>query len=239
MPNMKRKTIYTMVYGLSADPVHQMHIDLVVQAAKTLNKRGLHVATIVIVPVYRRNPVGTMPKGRLRASFEDRLAMGRLVASEIARDLGEFDTDVKVSEIEQQLAQDTENPNYTLQTLQALGAVETPGRTWLLLLGSDLVSGEDPELRHWYQIEKLVQLAIIAIYPRPGYPPNADFLAEMEQNGACFIQLDEVTQKPVSASQIRQRLRDGDDPLILSQEGLLPEPVSKFIKERSLYSNRE
>jgi nicotinate (nicotinamide) nucleotide adenylyltransferase len=235
MPNMKHKTIYTMVYGLSADPVHQMHVNLVVQAAKTLNKRGLHVATILIVPVYRRNPVGTMPKSKLRASFADRLAMSRLVASEIARGLGEFDTDVEVSGIEQQLAQDTENPNYTVETLQALQAAETPDRNWVLLLGSDLVSGEDPELRHWYQIEKLIQLAIIAIYPRPGYPPNADFLAELEQNGACFIQLDEVTQKPASASQIRQRLRNGDDPLILNQEGLLPEPVAKFIKERGLY----
>jgi nicotinate (nicotinamide) nucleotide adenylyltransferase len=228
-----------MVYGLSADPVHQMHIDLVVEAAKMLSKRGSHITTIVLVPDYLRNPVGTAPKGKLHASYEERLAMTGLAAFEIGRNLGEFGTIVEVSSIERQLAQETEKPNYTVETLQALQSKETLGRNWILLLGSDLLSGQDPELRHWHEIEKLIQLAIIAIYPRPGYPLNADFLAELERNGACFIQLDEVTQTPTSASQIRLLLNDGHDPLILSQKGLLPETVAVFIKERGLYFDRE
>lgn len=236
--DMKRETDYTMVYGLSADPVHQAHVDLVVATTKELSNRKVPIAEIVIIPVYRRNPVGTKRKGQLMASFEERLTMCRLAAREIRRDLGELGPQVEASRIEQELAGDKEDPNYTVETLQALQSEAAPGGNWVLLLGSDLVSGDDPELRHWHQVEKLVQLATIAIYPRPGYPNNLNFLKELAGKGAKFVQLDEVARREESASQIRKRLKEGHDPLILYQERLLPKPVALFIKERGLYSGR-
>ena len=232
---MEHEANYTMAFGLSADPVHQMHIDLVINAAKKLALRGFKIERIVFVPVYRRNPVGKRRKGALAASFEDRFAMCELAAAEIRRGLDEEGASVNVSRIDQRLAQLREEPNYTIETLQALQTEASPRRNWVLLLGSDLVSGDDPELQHWRRPEKLVQLATIAIYPRLGYPVNTKFLIGLEQKGACFIQLDEVVRSKASASQIRLRLKDGHDPLVLSQEGLLPEPVALFIKERGLY----
>ncbi len=232
---MEHEASYTMAFGLSADPVHQMHIDLVINAAKKLKLRGFKIERIVFVPVYRRNPVGKRQKGALAASFEDRFTMCELAAAEIRRGLDEEGACVDVSRIDQRLAQLREKPNYTIETLQALQSEASPRRNWVLLLGSDLVSGDDPELQHWRQPEKLVQLATIAIYPRPGYPVNTKFLNSLEQKGACFIQLDEVARSKASASQIRLRLKDGHDPLVLNQEGFLPEPVARFIKERGLY----
>jgi nicotinate (nicotinamide) nucleotide adenylyltransferase len=234
---MQHEARYSIVYGLSADPVHQMHVDLVIEAAGKLRGRGFRIARIVIVPVYRRNPAGEKQKGALAASYEDRFAMCELAATEISHGLGEPEAFVKVSRIDQRLAQSTKNPNYTVETLQALQSEESPGTKWVLLLGSDLVSGGEPELRYWRQPEKLVQLATIAIYPRPGYPSNARFLQDLERKGACIVQLEEVSQSKASASQIRRRLKDGHDPLALNQEGLLPEPVALFIKERGLYSD--
>lgn len=225
------------MYGLSADPVHQMHVDLVIEAARKLSGRGFHITRIVIVPVYRRNPAGEKQKGALAASYEDRFAMCELAATDISHGLGELEAFVNVSRIDQRLAQFTEKPNYTVETLQALQSEESPGTKWVLLLGSDLVSGDEPELRYWRQPEKLVQLATIAIYPRPGYPSNARFLRDLERKGARFVQLDEVSQSKASASQIRRRLKDGHDPLALNQEGLLPELVALFVKERGLYSD--
>jgi nicotinate (nicotinamide) nucleotide adenylyltransferase len=234
---MKREARYTLIYGLSADPVHQMHIDLVINAARKLFMRGFHIRRTILVPVYRRNPAGERQKGVLTASYEDRFAMCELAAVEIRRGLGKLDTFVDVSRIDQQLARNREEPNYTVETLQALQAEESPGTDWVLLLGSDLVSGDDPELQHWRRPEELVLLATMAIYPRPGYPVNREFLNDLERKGACFIQLDEVTRSKASASHIRTRLKDGDDPLVLNQEGLLPEPVALFIKEHGLYSD--
>ena len=232
---MEHEAKYTIAYGLSADPIHQMHIDLVIDAARKLAGRGLLIARIVLVPVYRRNPAGARQKGVLTVSYEDRFAMCELAAVEIGRGLGELDATVDVSRIDQQLAQFREEPNYTVETLQALQAKASPGTKWVLLMGSDLVSGDDPELQYWRRPEELVQLATIAIYPRPGYPINCKFLYGLERIGAHFIQLDEVAKREVSASQIRQRLKDGHDPLVLSQQGLLPETVAIFIKERGLY----
>ncbi|UCG22701.1 MAG: nicotinate-nicotinamide nucleotide adenylyltransferase [Chloroflexota bacterium] len=234
-PEVKREARYTMVYGLSADPVHQMHIDLVINAARKLAMRGLPMMRIVLVPVYRRNPAGKRQKGALVAAYEDRFGMCELAAVEIGRGLGQLEAAIDVSRIDQRLAQFREEPNYTVETLQALQSEESPGGNWLLLLGSDLVSGHHPELQFWRRPEKLVQLATIAIYPRPGYPVNTEFLTGLERQGACFIQLAEVAARKVSAGQIRARLKDGDDPLVLYQEGLLPEPVALFIKERGLY----
>lgn len=224
-----------MVYGLSADPVHQMHIDLVIDAARKLAGHGFHIEHIVIIPVYRRNPVGKKQKGALDVSYEDRFAMCQLAAAEISRDLGELGPSVDVSRIEQRLAEFRQDPNYTVETLKALQSEAPPGTNWLLLLGGDLVSGHDPELQYWRRPEELVHLATIAIFPRPGYRVNRKFLNDLERKGACFVLLDEVAGRKDSASQIRQRLKDGHDPLALSQEGLLPEPVALYIKERGLY----
>lgn len=252
--DMEDEANYTLVYGLSADPVHQMHVDLLLAAAQELSRRSYLIGRIVIVPVYRRNPVGERQKERLFASYDDRFAMCRLAAREISRGLshrlgsgldpavgrllGDLGSQVYVSNIEQQLAENTENPNYTVETIQALQSEDTAGEDWILLIGSDPVSGADPELQHWRQLEQLVQMAIIAIYPRPGYPANGRFLNWLEQKGGRIIQLDGVKQSQGSASQVRRLLEEGQDPLTLYQDELLPELVALYIKERELYSVR-
>lgn len=226
---------HVLVFGLSADPIHRGHVDLVVEATKKLNDLGFEMDRVLIIPVYRRNPTGSKPKDDLGATFAHRLAMCQLAADEVSGWVGELGASVEVSAIEQELARRTGTPNYTVETLQALQAKETPGTGWILLLGSDLLSGDDPELGDWRQPEKLVRLAAIALYPRPGYRSNPAFLREMERKGACFIHLDGVALTDIEARQIRRRLAAGVDPLDLSREGLLSGPVASYIKEHGLY----
>lgn len=232
---MKQETDYTIVYGLSADPLHQQHVDLVVEAAHSLIHQGFEIVKVLIIPVYRRNPVGTKTRGDLAASFEHRFEMCRLGAQEIGQKLRDFGISVDVSGIEQELTRGTIDPNYTVETLQALQAKEKPAMKWILLLGSDLVSGDDPELGHWRQTDKLVQLAAIAIYPRPGYPSNRAFQKDLERQGAIFVHLDVSAQSNINASQIRQRLKDGQNAVLLSQKGLIPEMVALYINEHGIY----
>lgn len=235
-PNvMRRKARHTLVYGLSADPAHQAHINLVVDAAKALIALGFDIVRILIIPVYRRNPVGAKHKDALPETFEHRFAMCQLAAREIGQRLAGQGGSVEVSRIEQKLVQFTERPNFTVETLHALQAGEAAGTDLILLLGSDLVSGDDPELGHWHQPEKLAQLGTLAIYPRPGHRSNEAFLKSLERTGAHFVHLDEVSQSDITARQIRERLETSDDPLVLSQEGLLTESVALYIKEHTLY----
>jgi len=232
---MKREATHWLFFGLSADPIHQKHVDLVVEATRKLISLGFGIGKVLIIPVYRRNPAGTKPKDPLTAPFTHRLAMCRLGAEEIGRRLEALGVAVAVSPIEQELAQGAETPNYTVQTLQALQAKSGPGVKWILLLGSDLLSGDDPELGHWYRPDELLRLATIAVYPRPGYPGNPAFLSELERKGARIIRLDGVTMRDIRASDLRRQLQAGRDPLVLSREGLLPEPVAYYIKEHGLY----
>jgi nicotinate (nicotinamide) nucleotide adenylyltransferase len=228
---------YTLVYGLSANPVYQAHIELVSDAAKALIVRGYAIVKILIIPVYRRNPVGAESERKrdLPPNFEHRFVMCKLAAKEIAQRLEGQGGPVEVSRIEEELAKPRQGPNYTVETLSALQAREASGTDLIFLLGSDLVSGDDPEFGHWYRPDKLVQLAIIAICPRPGYQPNKSFLKSFEQKGAHFVYLNEVAARDIAARKIKERLEAGEEPLVLGEEGLLPMSVARYVREHNFY----
>jgi 8-oxo-dGTP diphosphatase len=228
---------YVLVYGLSADPIHQQHVALVVDAARALLARGYALTKIILIPVYRRNPTGPRPKDDLPNTFEHRLAMCQWAAEEIARCLEGLPLQVEVSRIEEELAKGREAPNYTVETLSALQMRE-PGVGLIFLLGSDLVSGDQPELGRWREPEKLGQMALLAICPRPGYPPNTAFLDALRRQGAQVVILEEVTTRDMATSAIRQRLEAGEDALRLAEEGLLPLPVARYIHEHGLYTGQ-
>lgn len=228
---------YVLVYGLSADPIHQQHVALVVDAARALVARGYALTKIILIPVYRRNPTGPRPKDDLPNTFEHRLAMCQWAAEEIARRLEGLPLQVEVSRIEEELAKGREAPNYTVETLSALQMRE-PGLGLIFLLGSDLVSGDQPELGRWREPEKLGQMALLAICPRPGYPPNMAFLDALRRQGAQIVILEEVTTRDMATSAIRQRLEAGEDALRLAEEGLLPLPVARYIHEHGLYTGQ-
>lgn len=228
---------YVLVYGLSADPIHQQHVDLVVDAARALAARGYALAKITLIPVYRRNPTGPRPKDDLPGTFEHRLRMCQLAAEEIAQRLETLPVPVEVSRVEEELAKFREAPNYTVETLSTLQARE-PEAHLIFLLGSDLVAGDLPELGRWREPEKLGQIALLAICPRPGYPPNTAFLDALRRRGAQIVVLDEVETRDMATSHIRQRLEAGEDALRLGQEGLLPLSVARYIHEHGLYMRR-
>ncbi len=238
---------YVLVYGLSAHPIHQQHVNLVVDAARALVARGYALAKIILIPVYRRNPTGPRPKDDLPGTFEHRLAMCQLAAEEIAHRLEDLAMQapplralarrVEVSRVEETLAKGREAPNYTVETLSTLQARE-PDTGLIFLLGSDLVAGDQPELGHWREPEKLGQIALLAICPRPGYPPNTAFLDALRRQGAQIVVLDEVETQDIATSAIRQRLEAGEDALRLAQEGLLPLSVARYIHEHGLYTRQ-
>lgn len=228
---------YILVYGLSADPIHQQHVDLVVNATQALLTRGVALAKIMLIPVYRRNPTGPRPKDDLPDTFEHRLAMCQLAAAEIAQRLKDLAIPVEASRIEEELAKGREAPNYTVETLSALQARE-PGMGLIFLLGSDLVSGGQPELGRWREPEKLGQIALLAVCPRPGYPPNTAFLDALRRQGAQIVVLEEVATQDIATSAIKQRLEAGEDALRLAEEGLLPMPVARYIHEHGLYTGQ-
>jgi nicotinic acid mononucleotide adenylyltransferase len=221
--------MFTLFYGLSADPVHQGHIDLVTAAVTELNDRGCEISLVLLVPVYRRNPVGEQPKHGLPETYEDRVRMTGLAAAVMSERLTGTGLAVRfsVSLAARELALRSGGPNYDLETLRYVRK-EADGEL-LYLMSAELVSGPDPEFAHWHQPAELARIATLAIAPRPGYPPNTNFLTVLTVEGGRFIYLNNVVTMDVSSSQIRERLLAGADPRVLAAEGAVPGPVADYI----------
>jgi len=226
---------YSLIFGVSADPLHNAHTDLVVGATKELIARGYSITKIIVIPVYRRNRVSSEEKEYLSKSFEHRFKMAILAAAGIRRRLAEQVGSITVSRIEEQLAKPTSKPNYTVETLTTLRNEVGPDVGFIFPIGSDLISGKEPEFGKWYQLELLIQLAIIAICVRPGFHRNRAFINKLSTKGAQFVNLN-TSLSDISSGQIKERLRNGEDPLVLSEEGLLQEPVALYIEKHGLYT---
>lgn len=231
--------MFTLFYGLSADPVHQGHVDLVTAAVTELSDRGYAIPLVLLVPVYRRNPVGEQAKNSLPETYQDRVQMSELAAGLIGRRLAGLGCTVKVSLAARDLAGRSGGPNYDLETLRYIRDQEEADGELLYLMSAELVSGPEPEFGRWYRPVELARIATVAIAPRPGYPPNVNFLEGLTAEGGRFIFLDSVVTMDVSSSQLRERLIAGADPLLLAREGAIPAPVADYISRHpGLYSAR-
>ena len=224
-----------LIYGLSANPVHQGHVDLMAQAYAGLRRLGKPLHRAVFVPVYRRNPVGSRKAG-LPETYEHRFAMCRLAAAMVAERLVVPDDHVSVSRVEAHLAQDREAPNYTAETLGALQR-EFVGRFELaFLISSELVGGGDPEFGHWHRVDLILERAALVICPRPDHPPNFDFVQSLRERGGRVFWLRDVRTTDVSATELRARLARGEDPRTLAEEGLLPLPIAEYLSRHRIYT---
>ncbi len=151
--------------------------------------------------------VSPLKKRESVASAEDRAAMVELAIQEI----GSF----RLCRIEL----DRAGPSYTLDTVRQLQAqVGFSGAEWFLLLGSDTAR----ELKSWRQIDELLQKVQFVVIPRPGASAISDYPPGVREIP--------VETPPISASEIRRRVQSGQ-PI----EGLVPEPVRRYIQEHRLY----
>ncbi len=118
-----------------------------------------------------------------------------------------------------------DGPSYTHETLEVL-AEQNPGREIWFVLGADMAAG----LGSWKNPERVVELARLAVVPRPGVGMGA-VTSSLERLGAA--ERAEVLDMPlcgVSSTLIRERAAAGR-PL----RHLVPDPVVELIAERGLY----
>jgi nicotinate-nucleotide adenylyltransferase len=107
-------------------------------------------------------------------------------------------------------------PSYTVDTLRALTARE-PGQQWMVLLGSDAAR----DLDRWREAAEVARLARIVVFGRAGEPvPSSPLIG-----GTAT-----VPPVPISATQVRQRVREG-----LPVDHLVPPSVARYIRQNRLY----
>jgi nicotinate-nucleotide adenylyltransferase len=136
----------------------------------------------------------------------DRLAWLRLAF------VGEPRCEIDAQEIER------EGVSYSIDTVRAM-AERFPEAELFYLIGADHV----PTLPQWREAEALAQLATFVVVPRPG-EPVADFPEPFRG------QVLRGQPMAISASDIRQRLREGK-----SIEHLVPPGVAATLETRHIY----
>ena len=230
MANKKIK----VVFGTSADPIHEGHVELLVDAAQALTARGYHIAEIVLMPVYRHHSVTGSVKRSLPLSYEFRFDLCRLAATEIENELiGSVDK-VSVSDLEKELVWQNSRPNFTAETMETMRKQTEAGTELAFLIGADSFSGEHPSFSQWYRWQELIQNVILVLSPREGYPPNRDFVQNLSEQGGKIVYLDEIKVLDISSAQIRKRLEAEEAPERLVREGLISKDVADYIAKHKL-----
>ena len=146
---------------------------------------------------------------------------GAEVRLEMARAAAAGEDGVEASDAEVR----RDGPSYTYLTLEEMRE-EEPGTEVWWLLGADMAAS----LGRWERPERVVELARLAVVPRPGVEMD-EVRKALERAGAADRAA--IIDMPVcgaSSTSVRERVRAGR-PL----RHLVPDPVIGVIEERRLY----
>jgi nicotinate-nucleotide adenylyltransferase len=194
-------------FGGSFDPPHRGHLAVARAAAESFELERVLLAPTAKQPLKPEGPV---------ASFADRLEMVKLLGTGVAG--------FQASAIDAPAAEGL--PNYTVDTLRRLHSGLAEGDNIFVIVGVDAFL----ELQRWRQPEELLKAAEWIVVTRPGFAPER--LAELELNEQQRerVHLLDGLAEEVSATQVREALREG-----LDCEALLPSAVLNYIRQRHLY----
>jgi nicotinate-nucleotide adenylyltransferase len=197
--------------GGTFDPIHLGHLALA-RAARS----SLDLDEVMFVPAAR--PPHKL--GRPISPATDRLAM-----VERAID-GEPSTTVSRLEI------DRPGPSYTVDTLATL--VDEANRAGRPIDITVILSAESfADLPDWHAADRLVELATIAVAPRPGHPlPDPTAMADKLPGLVGRLAVVHGTLPDISASKIRALVAAGR-PI----DHLVPPAVAVYIEEHHLYQD--
>ena len=215
------------ILGGTFDPVHRAHLHL---ARAALGQ--LHLGGVLWVPAgqpsHRRAP---------HAPARHRLAMVRLATANEPR--------FAVDDAEAT----SDEPSFTVPTLERLRRIHGATRPFVLLMGADAFLGL-PAWRRWQEIFGLAHVAVAA---RPGAELTAEnmapelaeifrprwrsqpaVLAAAAAGSIVGFEIEPVEPPDLSATAVRDLLRAGNAPNLAD---LLPPGVLDYIRRNHLYSD--
>ena len=160
-------------------------------------------------------PAGDPPHKKWETDKWDRLEMARRAAA-VCPGLTVSDMEVL-----------REGTTFTVDTLTALSKAH-PQTQWVYIVGADTLN----VLESWRRFDRVAELCEFAAVGRPGVDTaevqrHAEYLRR--RFGAKITFLD-VNGPDVSSTEVRSRVAEGN-----SIEGLVPESVAAYIREKGLY----
>ena len=194
------------LFGGTFDPPHRGHLAIATAAAD-----DFRLDRVLFAPAGRQ-PL--KPEAH-SAPYLDRLSMAMLVC--------EHDHRFKPSSLD--APNPNGKPNYTVDTLTMLRALY-PKATLFNLVGADSFLG----LPHWHEPVRLLELAEWIVVSRPGFSFDSLATSGLTPQERSRVHLVEAVHDGISATELRQRLHDGDN-----CEGLILPEVLDYIRTHNLY----
>ncbi len=220
------KTQYTLVFGLTADPIHKGHEQVILNSFIFADQHKLSIKKFLLVPTYQPNLIAN--KQQPTTSFEHRFRMCELVATEVRN---KFNYPVYTIDIEKKLFEKTNQKSYSYDTLHGIEAKHK-----LFVLSADHFAGRWPKFRKWHNWQQLVKENGLLIHQRPGHGINANFIRQLKDiNPAVYV----VTGLPsfdVSSTQLRAEL--SKDTALCGDDGV-SHSVLKYIENQNIYSHQK
>lgn len=194
-------------FGGSFDPPHRGHLAVARTVAATFRLSRLLLAPTAQQP---------LKPGGAAASFDDRLAMVEILCR----------TEPRLEPSALDAPRTHDEPNYTIDTLSHLRAT-FPGSTEIYsIVGADSFL----DLRRWRSPNDLLDIVDWIVVSRPGFSfSDLDRLHLTPEQRSRVYLLQGVTD-PVSATEVRDCLREGRD----CSDLVLPD-VLRYIREHHLY----
>jgi len=198
-------------FGGTFDPVHRAH---------------LSVAGVAILD-FRLDRVLFAPVGRqpLKVKTAEAPYAARVAMAKLACAASEFADRLEVSEID--APKPDAQPNYTVDTLVELARLH-PGSELFAISGADSFL----TMRSWREPDLLLQLAEWIVVSRPGFELSQLASLRLTPEQKNRVRLLGSVHEDVSASELRRRLRAGED-----CAGWVPRPVLEYIRAHGLYGS--
>jgi nicotinate-nucleotide adenylyltransferase len=216
-----RKVKNILIYGGTFDPIHQGHINTMLNI-----QQHLHFKTILFLPC--KTPV---LKKQSQATAEQRLNMLHLALDPL---MESYPICIDTSELNR------DSPSYMVTTLNQLRIRYGHNTSLSLLMGMDVFF----DLPRWHNWSEIINLTNLLLIDRPGFSLNQapEILISLLKKHEVFEQND-FQSKPfgkiyhfdaghfnIASSEIRQLISKGEDVI-----GFLPEKVNQYIKNEKLY----
>jgi nicotinate-nucleotide adenylyltransferase len=197
------------ILGGIFDPIHYAHLAIAEQAREALGLNGL-LFVPAGQPVHRDDP---------HAPADDRLRMVELAIAGNPR--------FAVSRLEV----DADRPSYTVDTIEALLRAE-PERSFTLIASSETVALMPTT---WHRVDRLLELAEVAVVRRLGYPDiEPAWLEDHFPGRAGRFRLLPTSLLGHSSADIRARVTAGK-----SIRYLVSPAVEQYIGEHRLYGSHD
>jgi len=213
---------YTVIFGLTGDPIHKGHEQAIINGVHYLRECGFEIENFILIPVFQPNLIAG--KKLPLASFDERIEMCKMVTKRLSAQL---DCKMVVSEIEKQMAQNKCERSYSLNTIKQLDLPNS-----LFMVSADHFQGRWPKFRKWFGWQEILKYSGLLINQRPGHKINNAFIDQLKNINPEIYIVEKGTSVDTSSTNIRTNFYSSDMVPYLSCD------IIEYIKRNDLYLNK-